>query len=229
MPAPLPSRAVVSIENEARKARKPVTWSLSSTRRLLNNQVTHFLAPPASFSMVTTLYHYMVYTMPPYCWGPNHFLSLVYHFGNTTSTHAVNPHMPHTCQRMTMPSHHDPHTHATDMEALFSGFHVSGALAQCPPTRCHQPHRSGGTGSVKTRERARTTSVVLALPAPQSLWGGVERTEGVLTPPLPRHFATQMQKPCQHRQAALRRFLVTLPAIGRIFAPDLNRAHPQGV
>ena len=128
-----------------------MTWLLSSTCRLLNDQVAHFLAPPASFSMVTTLYHYTVYTTPPYCWGPNHFLSLVYHFGNTTSAHAVNPHTPHTCQMMTMPSHHDPHTHATDVEAAEKCFHISGALAQCRPTRCRQPHRSGGTGSAKTQ------------------------------------------------------------------------------
>jgi hypothetical protein len=37
------------------------------------------------------------------------------------------------------------------------------------------------------------------------------------------------QNPHQRRQAALQCFLATLPAIGRVFAPDLNRAYSQGV
>ena len=40
---------------------------------------------------------------------------------------------------------------------------------------------------------------------------------------------SKMQNTCQRRQAALRCFLVMLPAIRCVFAPDLNRAHPQGV
>ena len=48
-------------------------------------------------------------------------------------------------------------------------------------------------------------------------------------PPLPSFLCRKRKKPHQHRQAALRRFLVTLLAIGRKYAPDLDRAHPQGV
>jgi hypothetical protein len=71
--------------------------------------------------------------------------------------------------------------------------------------------------------------VVLALHAPPSLWGGVRRTEGVLTPPLPLRLCKKMQKPRRRRQAARRCFLATLPAIERIFAPDFDGVHPQGV
>ena len=62
-----------------------------------------------------------------------------------------------------------------------------------------------------------------------SLWGGVGRIEGVLTPPLHQLFYQKEQKPCRHCQAALRRLLATLPAIGRIFALNLDHTHPQGV
>src|SRR5712691_5248585 len=100
------------------------------------------------------------------------------------------------------------------MDTHFCVFHVASALTQRPHT---QHHQSGGTGSAKTCEGARTMSMVLALHAPQSQWGGMEQTEGALTPPLPWNFAPQVQKPCWCRQAALWHFLATLQAIRCIF------------
>src|SRR5712691_3862995 len=115
------------------------------------------------------------------------------------------------------------------MEASFSIFHVCTALVQRPPTQHHQSHQPGGMGSARTREGARTTSMVLALLAPPSLWGDVGRTEGVSTPPLPQLLWKKRQQPPRRRHGVLRRFLATLPAIGHDQAPDLNCAHPQGV
>ena len=66
-----------------------------------------------------------------------------------------------------------------------------------------------------------------AFNAHPSLWGGVEQTEGVLTPPLHQLSHKKEQKPHQHHQRVLQHFLVTLPAIRRIFAPDINCAHPR--
>src|SRR5712691_101049 len=115
------------------------------------------------------------------------------------------------------------------MEASFSVFHVCAALVQRPPTQHHHSHQPGGTGSARTREGARTTSMVLALLAPPLLWGDVGRTEGVSTPPLLQLLWKKKQQPPWRRHGALWRFLATLPAIRCDRAPDLNRAHPQGV
>jgi hypothetical protein len=57
----------------------------------------------------------------------------------------------------------------------------------------------------------------------------MERIEGVLTPPLHQFSHQKVQKPHQHRQAALRRFLATFLAIGRVPTPGFDHAHPQGV
>ena len=61
------------------------------------------------------------------------------------------------------------------------------------------------------------------------LWGGMERIEGVLMPPLHQLSCQKEQKPRWSRQAALQHFLATLTAIERVSAPDLDRAHPRGV
>ena len=74
---------------------------------------------------------------------------------------------------MAMAAPYDPHAHVADLEALFNIFHVSGTLPHCPHTQPHHPHQLGGTGSAKTHGGARTTTVVLALHIPPSLWGGV--------------------------------------------------------
>ena len=103
---------------------------------------------------------------------------------------------------------------------------------RCPGSPLGLPGKfqaSRGTGSAKTREGARTTTVVLALPDPQSQWGDVEQIEGVIPPPLRFFICQKMAKPRRRRQAALRRFLTTLLVIGCNFAPDLNHAYPQGV
>ena len=68
------------------------------------------------------------------------------------------------------------------MDTHFCAFHIASALTQRPHTQHHQHHQSGGMGSAKTCEGARTMSMVLALHAPQSQWGGMEQTEGALTP-----------------------------------------------
>ena len=102
-------------------------------------------------------------------------------------------------------------------------------LAYAPPMQCQQPHQARGTQSAKTHEGARTTSAVLALQSSPSLWGSLERTEGVPTPPLHQKLCMKPPRPWQHCQAALRRLLATLPVIGCDWAPDLNRTHPQGV
>ncbi len=60
-------------------------------------------------------------------------------------------------------------------------------------------------------------------------WGCVERIEGVPAPPLQQKLCQKNPKLCQRCQEVLRRFLATLPLIRRVFAPDLDRAHPQGV
>ena len=92
------------------------------------------------------------------------------------------------------------------------------------PTPSRQRH-----SKCQNTRGARTTFVVLALCHPPPLWGGLEWAGAVPATPLPSILYQKTCKPCWCRQAVLRRFLATLPAIGCNQAPNYPRAHPQGV
>ena len=86
--------------------------------------------------------------------------------------------------------------------------------------KCQNSQRAHGAQPPKQ------LSSLLGAPGAKGQLGTVRGGQGA---PSPSKFLFLNQKPCQHCQRALWRFLATLPAIGHIFAPNFDRAHHQGV
>jgi len=57
----------------------------------------------------------------------------------------------------------------------------------------------------------------------------MEHRWGLNAPSAVDNSPTKTQKQCRHRQEVLRRFLAMSAMIGREYAPNFDRADPQGV